>query len=111
MRQEFGKLRFWAAPLLHWGPQTGDCFLGGGRRREGVAQANLLRRPTPPPGALPNPAFYGEEVKPSGLGADERGWGPLGPQGAPAWSPRWTRAGGGQLLSAVGHVSWPGSAR
>lgn len=77
MRQEFRKLRLWAAPLLHRGPQAGDCFLGGGGR-EGVAQANLLRRPTPPPGALPNPAFYGEEVKPSGLGADERGWGPPG---------------------------------
>lgn len=92
--------------LLHPSPQAcDDGSLRGGRQGgggSGKPQAGL----TPPPGALPYLAFYGEEVRPSGS-APGAGWGPARPAGSSGqeW-PVLDCAGDGQLVSLIGHVSW-----
>lgn len=92
--------------LLHPSPQAcDDGSLRGGRQGgggSGKPQAGL----TPPPGALPYLAFYGEEVRQSGS-APGAGWGPARPAGSSGqeW-PVLDCAGDGQLVSLIGHVSW-----
>lgn len=91
--------------LLHPSPQAcDDGSLRGGRQGgggSGKPQAGL----TPPPGALPYLAFYGEEVRPSGS-APGAGWGPARPAGSSGqeW-PVLDCAGDGRLVSLIGHIS------
>lgn len=82
---------------------SGGGARGEGRRTRGAAPAKLRAprvSPTPPPRALPNLAFYGEEVGPSGPGRPGGGWG--GPRGA---RPGPARAG--QALGAPGLSARP----
>lgn len=54
---------------------------GGGGARLGRPRQTSSAGPTSPPGVLPNLAFYGEEVGPSGLGCRRGGVGAAGAGG------------------------------